>query len=68
MAVPTQGQVSAQTDRNRCEFAEASVKFRNVIEEQEKRRRRKKSAVQEKQIASPLSGGMNDSQAAYLKP
>jgi hypothetical protein len=49
--------VSAQTDRNRCEFAKASVKFRNVIEEQEKRRRRKKSAGQEKQIASPPSGG-----------
>jgi hypothetical protein len=33
--------VSAQTGRNRCELAEGSVKFENVIEEQESRRTRK---------------------------
>jgi hypothetical protein len=60
--------VSAQTDRNRCEFAKASVKFRDEIEEQEKRRRRKKIGCTRKTTASPPSGGMNDSQAAYLKP
>jgi hypothetical protein len=38
--VPTQGRVSAQTDRKRCEIAKGSVKFRNVREEQESRRTR----------------------------
>jgi hypothetical protein len=61
--------VSAQTDRNRCEFAKASVKFRNVTEEQENRRRRKEHWLYKKNKSdSPLSGGMNGSQAAYLKP
>src|SRR5262245_57552145 len=43
--VPTQGRVSAQTDRNRCEIAKASVKFRNVREEQESRRTRKETRL-----------------------
>src|ERR1044071_2348236 len=48
MVVPTQGRVSAQTDRKRCEFAKGSVKFRNVTEEQEKRRTRKESWLKRK--------------------
>jgi len=40
------------------------TKSKNKKREEEE----EKSAVQEKQTASPLSGGMNDSQAAYLKP
>jgi hypothetical protein len=39
-SVPTQGRVSAQTNRNQCEIAKASVKFRNLREEQENRRTR----------------------------
>jgi hypothetical protein len=48
MVVPTQGRVSAQTDRKRCEFAKGSVKFRNVTEEQEKRRTRKENWLKRK--------------------
>src|SRR5882672_3265250 len=48
MLVPTQGRVSAQTDRKRCEFAKGSVKFRNVTEEQEKRRTRKENWLKRK--------------------
>jgi hypothetical protein len=62
--------VSAQTDRKRCEVAEGSVKFKNVIEEQENRRTRKEILAVNKKTnndSSP-SGVMNSSQAAYLKP
>src|SRR5688572_2801410 len=41
--VPTQGRVSAQTNRKQCGIAKGSVKFRNLTEEQESRRTRKES-------------------------
>ena len=48
MVVPTQGLVSAQTDRKRCEVAKGSVKFESVIEEQESRRTRKENWLDNK--------------------
>ena len=67
--VPTQGRVSAQTDRNRCESAKASVKFESVREEQESRRTRKQDRLDNNN--KPLSARKApraNSQAAYLKP
>jgi hypothetical protein len=53
--------VSAQTDRKRCEIAEASVKFENVKEEQENRRTRRKQGWTIKTSRSASEGATSNS-------
>jgi hypothetical protein len=60
--------MSAQTNRNRCELAEGSVKFENVVEEQENRRTRKEIGWTKRTIRSAPSSVTSTGQAAYLKP
>jgi hypothetical protein len=63
--VPTQGRVSAQRDRKRCETAKASVKFENVREEQESRRTRKEIRLANNN--KPLSAlGRNEHQPGRI--
>jgi hypothetical protein len=60
--------MSAQTNRKRCEVAEGSVKFENVVEEQESRRTRKEIGWIKRTICSAPSSVTSTGQAAYLKP
>jgi hypothetical protein len=60
--------VSAQTNRKRCELAEGSVKFENVVEEQESRRTRKEIGWTRRITRSAPLGVTSTGQAAYLKP